>query len=183
MRIQRAQKRIDAVPLTKPKRVDLNEAQLHLQRKLSELPEGDLSPLWGAILQAYPELLFSLGGGKAGSPEVAKALGVSRATIDKYVYSYLRVVQREGESAAEFQLRKAQVRPTADAYLLQDGNWVLSPRMLIFLVLAPTQVRGDNPELKQLRKTLSESSLLVAGRPAPIHKNSNVTTWKVPDKP
>jgi hypothetical protein len=55
--------------------------------------------------------------------------------------------------------------------------------MLIFLVLAPTQVRGDNPELKQLRKTLSESSLLVAGRPAPIHKNSNVTTWKVPDKP
>lgn len=113
------------------------------------------------------------------SPEVSKVLGISPQTIERYIYGYLRIVRREEETSAEFHARKTQVLKTAEAYRTPQEHWMLSARILIFLVMAQTQVRGFNPTLKLLRKSLAESSRLDVCRPLPIHKNSGVTTWVV----
>jgi hypothetical protein len=188
MRIQRAKKRVEEAPLLKPKRVDLNEAQLHLQREVSEISLPDLALLEGEVLRAHESLKACSHSGSISfykPSEIAQCLGLSKQTVEKYADGYLRIVRREQESLEEFRERKLKahrldapvgVLPRAD---VPEDFRVLSSRVLVFLVLAPTQVRGDNPNLKSLRETLSGISQLQACRSLPIHKNSGVTTWQV----
>lgn len=195
MRIKKTKKRLVLAPLLKPKRLDLNEHQLALHRLLSEISVGDLVFLEGEIHRSLPPgVLESRAHFRKGlryyTPgDILSATGLSKQTVDKYVHGFLRIVRREGESTAEFNKRK-MLADRPDAPLLENLPEVegvdkfevrlVSSRVLIFLILAPTQVRGAAaPALKQLRKLLSEASLLQAGRPRPIHQNSSVTSWEV----
>lgn len=178
----------------KPKRLDLNEHQLSLQRTISEISTEDLVFLEGEIHRTLPPgtlnspLYFRKGLRYYFPEDVQFATGLSKSSVDKYIDGYLRVVRRKDESSEDFRKRKEFVdRP--DAPLLKNLPEVepsgkdfrlISSRILIFLVLAPAQIKGDKPNLVVLRKLLSEASALQAGKPKPIHKNSSVTTWEVP---
>lgn len=188
MKIRKARKKVEQTPLLKPKRVDLNEAQLHLQRKLSELAIPDLTLLEGEVLRVHDRLKacgHSAGVSFYKPSEIAQCLGLSMQTVVKYTDGYLRIVRREEESVEDFRKRKRKaLRSDAPTDTLPKAEVpedyrVLSSRVLLFLILAPAQVRGGNPGLKLLRELLSGSSHLQAGRPLPIHKNSGVTTWEV----
>jgi hypothetical protein len=192
VKITRAKKRVLPEPLLKPKRLDLNEAQLLLQRQVSEISTEDLIFLEGEIHRILPpgalETCFRRKGLRYYRPQdLIQVLGVSEQTFDKYADGYLRLVRREGETPREFYARKVQAnRP--DAPLVKDlpegaeaceDYRLISSRILIFLVLAPAQVKGNKPNFKLLRELLSGCSQLQVGRPLPIHKNSGVTTWEV----
>jgi len=194
MKIKKAKKRLVPAPLLKPKRLDLNEHQLALHRLLSELSIEDLVFLEVEIHSSLPPgVLESRDHFRKGlryyTPgDILLATGLSKQTVAKYIDGFLRIVRREGESTEEFNKRKVLAdRP--DAPLLANLPGVegvdkyevrlVSSRVLIFLILAPTQVRGAKPLLTLLRKLLSEASVLQAGRPRPIHKNSSVTSWEV----
>ena len=170
----------------------MNEAQLLLQRQVSEISPEDLIFLEGEIHRVLPqgslETCFRRKGLRYYRPrDLIQVLGISEQTFDKYADGYLRLVRREGETPQEFYARKVQAR-RLDAPRVKDlpegveacGDFrLVSSRILIFLVLAPAQVKGDKPNFKMLRELLSGSSHLQAGRPLPIHKNSGVTTWEV----
>ncbi len=194
MKIKKAKKRIVPLPVKKPKRLDLNEHQLSLQRLISEISTEDLIFLEGEIHRFLPPgmlkspLYFKRGLRFYGVQDVMAVTGLSKQTVDKYVDGYLRIVRREGESAGDFSNRRLLAdRP--DAPLLKNlpeveienksETRLVSSRVLLFLILAPAQVKGDKPYLEALRKILPESSFLQAGKPTPIHKNSSVKTWEV----
>ena len=188
----------DPTPNLKAKRVDLNEGQLALQRLVENLPVEELVYLEGEIHKILPpgalETRLRRKGLRFYSPkEVASATGLSLKTVYKYVDGFLRVVRREGETQEDFR-KRAVLADRSDAPLLQRLSdfereglpageiRLISSRVLIFLILAPTGVRGEKPLLENLRKILSESSILDSGRPTPIHRNSNVTTWEIPSE-
>lgn len=193
MRLKKAKKRITPQPLKlKPKRLDLNEHQISLQRKISEISTEDLISLEGEIHRTFPQgtlsspIYFRKGLRYYFPEDVQSVTGLSKKTLEKYIEGYLRVVRRQEESSEDFSKRKKLVdRP--DAPVVKNVSEedpskdfrLISSRILIFLILAPAQVKGDKPNLRHLRKLLSESSTLQKGSPKPIHRNSSVTTWSV----
>jgi hypothetical protein len=192
VKIIRAKKRaIEVVPKFKPKRLDLNEDQIFLQRKISEASQSEVFSWEEEIQRTLPEgslpADFVRDGIRFYAPtKVAQVLGVSHPTVNKYTEGYLRIVRREGENPKDFRERRNKTsRPdsplTSEIFpsIFHQDSWLISSRVLIFLILAPAQIRTDNPHLRSLRSSLEGRSSLKAGRPLPIHKNSGVTTWEV----
>lgn len=164
----------------KPKRLDLNEEQLTLQRAIAELSLEQVLFLDLMVHSALEKPSLEIRGVSAGlrfySPDdVAKATGLSKQTVVKFTCGYLRLVKRGDESAEDFRKRFLLAdRPDAPGGFFQ----LISSRVLLFCLLAPTQMRGEKLALKSIREFLASSKILAPSSPRRIHANSVVTTWE-----
>ena len=109
-----------------------------------------------------------------------------RASIRDLFGDRLRIVRRPDEPAAEYRARKLAANPDS-APLVSDFEHVggdvrkthrlLSSRILIFLVLAPAYLKGEDREaLRDLREEFQEFGLK-SGKAKKIGANSSVIRW------
>ena len=190
MKVRRPIQRKVEEPKTKPKRLDLNPRQLMLQGKVAALPVEEVRSFESKAIAHGPWLLRPAYTSPEGDnyyhpEEVALYLGWSSATVDNYTDRFLRIVRREGESAKEFRARKAKARrPEAPLVedlpdlqpLTEDVFRLISARVLMFIVLAPAQVKGHH---RDFIRELRGMSTLRPGRAQKIGATSPVTRWEV----
>lgn len=176
MKFKKTKKRLEIPAKVKPKRLDLNPNQKVLLEQVRSLSEGQvlsyLEPLQDLGLSS---LWFeSLGNFYLPDP-VGEALGWSPSTVEKYHYLYHRVVRRGDEAAAAFRSRKASLQsPEAPLF---EGVRLISPRAMLFLVLAPAYLRGSGREaLRAYRQAMSSQGFRV-GKAKTIGVNSATTSW------
>lgn len=189
MKIRRPIQRKAVPPKTKPKRLDLNPRQQALLRKIEGLSQEEVASFEAQVVSRGnwylgPTYVCPEGDRYYHPTEVALYLGWSAATVENYTDRYLRLVRREGETAKEFRARKAKA-DRADAPLVSrlkhevdaEGAYrLISPRVLMFVVLAPTQVRGEH---RDFIRELRQISTLPPGKAQPIGATSSVTRWEV----
>ena len=193
MRLKKARRRFDTPEVTKPKRTDLNEAQFRVYNRIRTLPNSEILQAELRVLQGGVEGEKLIPVARKGATsfydpvQVARFLGWSPETVEKYMYLYLRVVRRDDESAAEYRARKLGAAPES-APLLKNFERapgvdpsktvrLLSTRILVFLVLAPTYLKGGGQKaLQDLRSDFEEVGLK-SGRAKRILKGSSVVRW------
>lgn len=187
MKIRRPIQRKAVPPKTKPKRLDLNPRQQALLRKIEGLPREEIVSFEAQVVSRGnwylgPTYVCPEGHRYYHPTEVALYLGWSAATVENYTDRFLRLVRREGETAKEFRARKGKA-DRADAPLVSrfkhevEGTYrLISARVLMFIVLAPTQVRGEH---RDFIRELRQISALPPGKAQAIGATSSVTRWEV----
>jgi hypothetical protein len=180
------QRRVEK-PLLKPKRLDLNPGQFAILRRLEGLTPVEARSLVHRALKsgswkldpAYQRGAFFFWDPK----DLSSFLGWSGPTVEKYTDLFLRIVRREGESAQEFRERKSKANPEEAPLTSSLPGWnpgeaprLVSDRIFLFLILAPTQIRGKNRDLVEFLRAELE---LPSGKPQKIGPTSPVVKWVV----
>lgn len=192
MRLKKPKRRFDVPAQTKPKRTDLNETQKRVLKRVLSMRGEDVLQAELRVMQGGVSGEVLIPNARKGATSfydpkrVAAFLGWSKATVERYMYLYLRIVRRPNEPASEYRARKLAANPDS-APLVSDFEHVggdvrkthrlLSSRILIFLVLAPAYLKGDDRQaLRDLRDEFQEFGLK-SGKAKKIGSNSSVIRW------
>jgi hypothetical protein len=198
MKFRKTQRRVETPAVTKPKRTGLNLQQIALLQQVRDLPAEDILRAEEAIHEARVGRQLGLtvvGRTTFYDPRhIAEFLGWSIQTVTRYLYAYLRVIRRDDETAREFRQRRSAADPDAAPLLSTISKGadlgthpktyrLVSTRILVWLVMAPTYLKGDDPDgkrdvLRQLREDLSAGGLK-SGKAKKIGANASVTSWEI----
>jgi hypothetical protein len=195
MKLRKPKRRVAIPAKVQAKRLDLNPAQRIVLRRIKEMPSEQVLLMEGMILSlsgtpyALVPRFWSEGVSFYDPRQVAGFLGWSHSTIERYMYCYLRIIRREGEAAKDYRLRKRASNP-AEAPLIAtinpighcapESHRLMSSRMLLFMVMGPTQVKGKDREfIHQLRKRLTEAAHFSAAKAQRIGPNASVTHFEL----
>ena len=174
MKVRKAKKRFEPMPETIRKRNDLNNTQLMLLSRVRSVSEEEVSFLSSQLSSKKHR------NGFYDPLEVSQELGVSRSSIEHYIHCYLRVVRREGEMAKEFSIRKRKsnydespLERTPSGFF----RWA-SPKIILFCILAPTRVAGNNDRLREIRNNLKEMLEVELGKKSKIKSFEQTHSWE-----
>jgi hypothetical protein len=192
MRLKKPKRRFDVPAQTKPKRTDLNETQKRLLKRVLSLRGADVLQAELRVMQGGIPGEVLIPNARKGATSfydpkrVAAFLGWSKPTIERYMYLYLRIVRRPGESPADYRERKNAANPDSAPLVssfehtggdLSKVRRLLSSRILIFLVLAPAYLKGENRQaLRDLREEF-EGFGLKSGKAKKIGPSASVIRW------
>lgn len=193
-KFRKVRRRVEVPAVKKPKRTGLNLQQLALLERVQGLPPEEILRAEEVIHKALPGKQLGvtvLGRTTFYDPHnIAEFLGWSIPTVTRYLYAYLRIIRREGETAKEFRARCQAADPKPAPLLTTISNGadlgthpktyrLVSTRILVWLALAPAYLKGDGREvLRNLREELHAEGL-TTGKAKKIGANASVRAWEI----